>query len=291
MTAENVTAKVTANVTAERVAAENVTVPALRRIEVDGARIRYVRLGEGIPLVYLHSPFGEVGVLPLFTDLAAAGFEVIAPEIPGFGRSDAITTWHGIADVVFTLRRILDSLEVDRAVLVGSSLGGWLAAEIAVWFPERVRALALLSPLGLRVDDAPVFQIFGAEDDVLLPKLLARPQDLVGHLSPALAEDAADPHALPVHLYRALEATARIGWNPHLHNPRLQGRLALIGAPTLVVRGQRDGILPAAHPAAYAASIPSARLVELADCAHLPALERPAEVAGLITALAVKTAT
>ncbi|ABW12741.1 hypothetical protein Franean1_3338 [Parafrankia sp. EAN1pec] len=64
------------------------------------------------------------------------------------------------------------------------------------------------------MDDAPVFQIFGAEDDVLLPKLLARPQDLAGHLSPALAEDAADPHALPVHLYRALEATARIGWNP-----------------------------------------------------------------------------
>ncbi|MCK9896769.1 alpha/beta fold hydrolase [Frankia sp. AgB32] len=263
----------------------------LRRIEVDGIGTRYVRLGQGVPLVYLHSPFGEVGALPVFGALAAAGFEVIAPELPGFGQSDPVTTWQNIADVVFTLRRILDRFEVDRAVLVGSSLGGWLAAELAVWFPERVGALALLAPLGLRIEGAPIFQIFGAEDDALLPRLLARPTDFPAHLAPALAADGdatevpTDPLALPLHLFRAMEATARLGWNPYLHDPRLRERLGQIEAPTVVIRGDRDGILPAAHAAAYVRAIPAARQVEIENCGHLPALEHPAEVAGHVVSM------
>ncbi len=264
----------------------------LRRIDVDGIGIRYVRLGQGVPLVYLHSPFGEVGALPVFGALAAAGFEVIAPELPGFGQSDPITTWQNIADVVFTLRRILDRFDVQQAVLVGSSLGGWLAAELAVWFPERVRALALLAPLGLRIEGAPIFQIFGAEDDALLPRLLARATDFPAHLAPALAADGdatevpTDPLALPLHLFRAMEATARIGWNPYLHDPRLRERLGQITAPTLVVRGDHDGILPAAHAQAYAEAIPGAQQTEIANCGHLAALEHPTEIARLIATAA-----
>jgi len=262
----------------------------LRTLDVDGVRIRHLRVGEGVPLVYLHSAFGEVGGLPVFTALARAGFEVHAPELPGFGHSDAVTSWQSIADVVFTLRRILDRLDVGPAVLVGSSLGGWLAAEIAVWFPERVRALALLSPLGLRIDGAPIFEIFGASDDVLLPRLLAGSPALAEHLGEALARPAGtdpdpDPLALPLHLFRAMEATARIGWNPYLHDPRLPERLGLIGAPAVVVRGDRDGILPRAHASAYASAIRGARLAELPDCGHLPALERPAEIVALVEAL------
>lgn len=253
-------------------------------LDVDGIAIRYVRFGHGTPLVYLHSSVGEAGALPVFDALAAAGFEVIAPELPGFGQSAAEPVWQHISDVVFTLRRILDLLDVPRAVLVGSSLGGWLAAELAIWFPERVRALALLAPFGLRIDDAPIFQIFGAENDDLLPRLLARPADLPTHLAPALPDE--DPFALPIHLYRALAATAQIGWNPFLHDPRLVQRLGLITAPTLVVRGERDGILPAAHTTAYAAAIPGAHLALLADCGHLPALEDPAEITQLLTAIA-----
>src|SRR5438105_10161862 len=106
----------------------------MESLSVDGKTARLHRQGVGQPLVYLHSGFGEVGALPFFAELERAGFEVLAPELPGFGASDPAPDWHHVEDAVFHLRLVLDALAVDRAVLVGSSLGGWLAAALAVWF-------------------------------------------------------------------------------------------------------------------------------------------------------------
>ncbi|WP_239394536.1 alpha/beta fold hydrolase [Frankia sp. CiP3] len=246
------------------------------------------RAGNGRPLVYLHSTFGEVGDLPLFAELAKAGFQVTAPELPGFGRSEPITSWQRIEDVVFTLRRILDNLGVGPAVFVGSSLGGWLTAEIAVWFPERVDALGLLAPLGLRVDGAPVFEIFGASDEELLSRALPHGrQKLPEYLAPAVADHGDDPSALLVHLFNAIGTTARIGWNPYLHDPALPARLPLVRTPTLVVWGEDDAILPRAHAAAYAAAT-GGHLKVISGTGHLPALEQPREIAAELAAFILR---
>jgi pimeloyl-ACP methyl ester carboxylesterase len=253
----------------------------MQLVEVDGVRSRLQRQGSGSPLVYLHSGFGEAGPLPVFGEFAGAGFEVFAPELPGFGRSDPPSGWHRVEDAVFHLRRILDVLGLERVTMVGSSLGGWLAAEVAVWFPERVGALVLLDSLGLRVEGAPVFEIFGSPQHEVWRRALPGGGDLPALIRPAL-EDGDDPNAVLVHLLHAMEAQARIGWNPYLHDPALARRLHLVGAPTLVVWGAEDGIVPLAHGEAYAAAIPGARLVVLDGCGHLPALERPAAVASLV---------
>jgi pimeloyl-ACP methyl ester carboxylesterase len=232
------------------------------------------------PLLYLHSGFGEAGALPLFDHLAAAGFRVTAPALPGFGESGPAHDCHRIEDAVFDLRPLLD----ERPVVVGSSLGGWLAAELAVWFPEQVAALVLVDAMGLRLDDAPIFDIFSARFPDTTRRALPHGDDLLELLRPAY--DATDPAAALLHLFNASEATARLGWNPFLHDPKLLGRLPGISAPTLVVWGADDGIVPLAHGEAYAAAIPDARLEVIAGCGHLPALEQPAAVADLVASFA-----
>lgn len=278
---------------------------AAERLDVDGASIRVWRTGSGrpgaAPLVYLHSEFGEFGALPLFGRLAGAGLDVLAPELPGFGESDPVTGWRRIEDAVFTVRRILDRLGVGRAVLAGSSLGGWLAAETAVWFPDRVAALALLGPYGLRLDGTPALDLFSAAPDDLRRLAVADGSKVHTAYAPALPgpddQDAASGADAPdrvkarlLQAFRAQEATARIAWNPYLHDPALRARLPLITAPTLILYGEQDGILPRTHAEAYTAAIPGARLRILADCAHLPAIEQPQLTAEYIVELSETSA-
>lgn len=250
---------------------------------VDGKTARVQRCGPagGAPLLYLHSGFGEVGALAFFDALADAGYAVVAPELPGFGRSDPAPDWHRIEDAVFHLRRTCEALSLPACTVVGSSLGGWLAAELAVWFPERVASLVLVDAVGLRVDGAPVFDLFAARQGDLLRRVFPHGGDLAAMIAPAIAGDD-DEHAVLLHFFHAMEATARLGWNPYLHDPKLAGRLPLVTAATHVVWGGDDAVVPIAHGEAYAAAIPDARLTVLDGCGHLPALERPADLAKLV---------
>jgi pimeloyl-ACP methyl ester carboxylesterase len=246
------------------------------------------RCGSGRPLLYLHSGFGEVGALPLFAALADAGFRVVAPELPGFGRSDPAPDWHRVEDAVFHLRRMCEALSLPPCTVVGSSLGGWLAAELAVWFPDRVSSLVLVDAVGLRVDGAPVFDLFAARQRELLEHVFPHGGDLLTMIAPAI-EGTDDEHALLLHFFHAMEATARLGWNPFLHDPKLRGRLPLVSAPALVVWGGDDAVVPVEHGEVYADEIPDATLTVLDGCGHLPALEQPDELAAVVSsAVAVR---
>jgi pimeloyl-ACP methyl ester carboxylesterase len=256
-------------------------------IIVDGLRARLYRAGpdDGPPVVYLHSGFGEVGALPLFDHLAGSGFRVLAPELPGFGHSDPPLDWHGIEDAVFHLGRLLDVLDLRHPTVVGSSLGGWLAAELAVWFPDRVGRLVLVDAVGLRVEGAPVADLFRLRPRELAARVLPNGGDLLSLLAPAIEGDD-DPNAALLHLFHAMESTARLGWNPYLHDPKLARRLHLVVAPTLVLWGGDDGLVPLAHGEAYAAAIAGSTLEVLPDVGHLPALECPEMVAGAMATMA-----
>ncbi|HTK64121.1 MAG TPA: alpha/beta hydrolase [Pseudonocardia sp.] len=258
----------------------------MRTENVDGHRIRVHEQGSGQPLVYLHSGSGEVGPMPIFAGLADAGFRVLAPELPGFGESDKAPRWRRIEDVVLHLRRTFDVLELDSAVLVGSSFGGWLAAELAVWFPERVRALVLVDAIGLRVDEAPISDVFGgpgSDVEELLYRANPHGRDMAALMAPVYGDDP--PADLPLrYQIRGMEVLAKVGWNPYMHNPLLAERLTLISAPTLVLWGADDHLVPPAHGERYAAGIPGARLELIPDCGHLPAIEQPETTASLVTA-------
>jgi len=241
--------------------------------------------GGPVPLVYLHSAQGEAagtGCLETLADTRA----VVAPVFPGFGRSQGLDAIDDIEDASFHLLDVLDRLGLARVDLFGLSLGGWMAAELATRWPERVRRVVLVNALGLYVEGSPITEIFGRPLDRLAAELYADPDHPVAQLMRALAEAEADPASIPFEVLRpvigAQAATAKIGWNPYLHNPKLRGRLGRVSAPALIVRGACDGIVPRAHAEAYAAGIPDARLVDMADVAHMATTERPQEMADLV---------
>lgn len=253
-------------------------------LTVDSMKVRIHRQGAGRSLTYLHSAAAEVGSLPFFDALDAAGFALTVPELPGFGQSSETPSWRNIDDAVYDIRRTLDVAGVDRTVLVGSSVGGWLAAEFAVWFPDRVEALVLISALGLRVAGAPVYDLFGGPgSDPQVRAKLSNPHDfdMLSVLQPLIG-DGQD--ALMLHMLRGLQGVARIGWDPYLHDPRLPGRLATLDVPTLVVWGADDGLVPPQHGRAYVDAIPNSRLELIATCGHGVVLEQASTVAATIAA-------
>ena len=123
-------------------------------------KIQVFRGGAATPLVYLHSAGGEApGVEAL--ELLAEHFEVLAPIFPGFGESEGVEEIDGMDDAVFHLLDLWDLLGLDAPAVVGCSLGGWMAVELAVRYPERVGRMVLVNPVGLYLADAPVAEMFG----------------------------------------------------------------------------------------------------------------------------------
>ncbi|MGA2519430.1 MAG: alpha/beta hydrolase [Acidimicrobiales bacterium] len=252
-------------------------------------RIELHEGGDGgpAPLVYLHSAQGEGPGTAMLEELASTR-RVVAPMFPGFGDSEGLEHIDDVEDGAFHLLDVLDRLGIDRTDVVGASLGGWIGAELAVRWPERVRRLVLVNAVGLFVEGVPITEIFGRPLSELADDLFADRDHPLAALMYAMAPLESDPSQIPFELVRpvlqALAATARIGWNPYLHDPKLRGRLGRITAPTLVVHGVHDGIVPRAHAEAYAAGIPDATLVDLAGAAHMAVVERPVELAELVVA-------
>jgi len=264
-------------------------VTSLERHALDTAvgSIELHRGGAGgpAPLVYLHSAQGEGPGMVLLEELADTRL-VLSPLFPGFGDSEGLQYIDDIEDAAFHLLDVLDRLDLVCCDLVGLSLGGWMAAELAVRWPERVRRMVLVNPVGLYVPGAPITEIFGRAPSELADELFADPNYPIAQLMRAMDAFEADPSQIPFELVRpilqAQAATAKVGWNPYLHNPKLQGRLRRVTAPTLIVHARKDGIVPRAHAEVYESAIPDATLTDLDDAAHLAPLERPGEVAKLV---------
>jgi pimeloyl-ACP methyl ester carboxylesterase len=240
--------------------------------------------GGAVPVVYLHSAQGEGAGMALLEELADTR-QVVAPVFPGFGTSEGLEAIDDIEDASFHVLDVLDRLDFAQVDMLGLSLGGWMAAELATRWPDRVRRVVLVNAVGLYVHGAPIKEIFGRPLDELAADLYADPDHPVAQMMRAMAQAEVNPGDIPFDLIRPMiqsqAATAKLGWNPYLHNPKLERRLGRISAPALVVHGRHDGIVPRAHAERYMAGIPDARLVELDGAAHMATLEVPGEIASL----------
>jgi 2-hydroxy-6-oxonona-2,4-dienedioate hydrolase len=250
-------------------------------------KIQLFRSGEGPPLVYLHSAGGET-VIPTLEDLAS-DHAVVVPVFPGFGASEGIERIDGMEDAVFHLLDVFDLLELRAPAVMGLSLGAWMAAELATRAPERVGRLILVSPVGLHLEGAPVAQLFGRTPAELAEDLYADQSHPMAQMMHSLSQWMGDvgkmvevPMEILLPMWQAMSATAKLGWNPYLHNPKLPERLRRVLAPTLVVAGAQDRFLPRAHPEAYTAGIPGARLAVVEGAGHMVPMERPAELTALV---------
>ena len=249
--------------------------PAEEYLSLADGRVRLLRAGEGEPLIFLHAAGGG-GWLDYHGRLADS-FDVIAPDHPGFGKSDDFPDVAAMDDLVFHYLDVMDALGLDRAHVVGASFGGWIAAELAVAAPHRIGSLVLLSPAGLRLPDHPIGDIFLLPPDQLVATLFQHPP-------PAPAQPVAFDIDAILAAYRDQTAAARFSWSPYLCDPKLERRLHRITAPTLVVAPTADRLIPVAHARRYAERIPAARLTEIDDCGHAMYVERPAEFADVTLA-------
>jgi len=241
-------------------------------VEIGGSKTKLLRGGSGEPLLYLHSAGGETLWLPFHEDLAQH-FEVFAPAHPGFDTSDGLDKIDSMEDLVFHYVDFWDAMGWDKVNVVGLSLGGWIGAEFAVRYSNRVKKLVLVDSAGLYVKGAPIHPMWehAREPEILRRILFADPE---GPLAMTLIMHPEEmPDEMLIATLKAAEATARVGWNPYLHNPKLRGHLHRIKVPTLVLWGDKDGLIPPAHGKAFADGIPGAKLSVIENCGHMPNIE------------------
>ncbi|MBW3537076.1 MAG: alpha/beta hydrolase [Actinobacteria bacterium] len=259
-------------------------------LETAVGEVKLLSGGEGPPVLLLHSAAGE-SADDLCEDLAR-DFRVAAPYFPGFGGSAGIEQIEDMEDAVYHLLDVMERLEMERPVVGGLSLGAWMAAELAVRYPDSVSALVIANPAGLYIEGHPIREIFGRSTSELADEIFADHQqpmyklmkDVGGTIERSLASGSIPFDAVRAHL-EAQAAVAKLAWNPYLHNPRLRRRLNRVTVPTVVLSGTKDGLIPPAHPEAYAEEIRGARL-ERVDAGHMLTLERPDVVAAAIRSVA-----
>lgn len=164
-----------------------------RSLVIDGKRIYLFAGGSGPPLLYLHGA-GTFWWMPVH-DLLSRSFHVYLPVHPGFGHSEGGEDIEEIAALVFHYTAVLDTLEIAKVPVVGLSLGGWIAVELALRRPNRVDRLVLVDAAGLRVEGAPTAEFFMATPAQLRTLLFAQPES---ELARTLVPDSPPPSFTPV---------------------------------------------------------------------------------------------
>jgi len=231
-------------------------------ITVAGAQIRLFRGGAGEPLVFLHGAGGHTGWMA-FLEALSERFAVFAPEHPGFGQSEDPSWLDGIADLACFHLDLLQALGLERVHLIGTSLGGWVAAEMAVRSTARLKSLTLVGAVGILANGEPIPDIFRMPVEENLRRFYADPERASRRLGDLAKAD--------MNLVAKNRATVmRLAYRPRFHNPGLAKWLHRIDVPTLLLWGEQDGLVPPAFGEAYRELIPGAHLVVLPAAGHAP---------------------
>lgn len=252
--------------------------PRAETVVVGGLRVHVLSAGTGSPLVYLHGAGDLGGWLPAL-DLLAADFRVVRPDHPGFNQSDDDAAIGSVAALAERYLEVLDALHLDAFHLVGTSLGGWLAAEIALRAPERVHRLVLVDAAGL-APAPPAPNMFEVEADELIALTCGDEASLAAgrRRDAAVRADA----VLSERRRRNGGTTARIAGDPYMHDPALPGRLSLLRVPALIVWGALDGLFPVETADRWKDLLPVAGRHVIDGAGHLPLVDRPAEFARVV---------
>ena len=238
--------------------------PIEEMVRISGAQIRLLRGGRqnAHPLVFLHGAGGHTGWMP-FLDALSEEFAVDAPEHPGFGKSDDPPWLDEIGDLAHFYLDFIETLGLDDVHLVGTSLGGWIAAELAVRNQTRLASLTLVGAVGITANGKPIDDIFRMSVEENLRRFYADQDRAARRLGDMAKIDAA--------VYAKNRSTVtRLAYQPRFHNPSLAKWLHRITVPTLLVYGDKDGLVPPEFGAAYHAAIPGSRFVVLDNAGHAP---------------------
>jgi pimeloyl-ACP methyl ester carboxylesterase len=241
-------------------------------ITIHGVRLEILERGQGRPILWLHGEEGLDARAGAFVDRLAAHARVLAPSHPGFGHSPEASAIDTVDDLSYLYLDLLAERDLRDVIVIGISLGGWIAAEMAVKSTSRLAGLVLVGALGIKVGDRETRDI---------PDIFALPPDEVVRLQ------YRDPVRMAVDytklsddelgvIARNREATAMYVWEPYFHNPKLPQWLHRVDVPTLLLWGADDQFVSAGYyGAAYQRAVPGARLETIALAGHFPHLEQP----------------
>ena len=249
--------------------------PATSTVEVNGFPCRVWSKGTGAKLGFLAGLGGLPRWLPFLDELAKSR-TVIAPSLPGYPGGLGHTALDTHLDWVMAVRQLLDKAGLAGADLVGASVGGSFAAEMAAIFPGTVKKLALIAPFGLFDEKEPAADPWAQRKDKVAGLMCADAAKWEALVAPP---EGANSIEWPIEMVRAAEAAARAFWP--LGNTKLERRLGLIAAPTLVLWGDKDSVLPPSYARKFARLIDGggARVETIEGAGHLAYLDRPEAVA------------
>jgi len=249
----------------------------------DGRLRLHVKVaGSGSPLLYFH-PLAGLDWQP-FLDRLAERHTVYAPELPGTSEDDphAIQEVDSLLDLLLAYEEALLALGIEGAAAIGQSFGGMLAAELASIFPALFRKLVLMAPIGLWRDDAPIplVEMIAAPPEALPRYLFSDPQSPAAQAALSLPDDPElVPQAIAARVW-AIGCASKFTWPLADHG--LAGRLHRIAAPTLIVWGRNDALVPPVYADELASRIRGSRVALLDDCGHVPQVDQPEATQTLI---------
>jgi pimeloyl-ACP methyl ester carboxylesterase len=255
--------------------------PRSRMLDLGDGRpsIEVLEAGDGEPLLFMHGAGGIAaweGILPLLSEK----YHVHAPLLPGFGRSDGLDYLEDQFDLFFHGFDVIEALGLERPYVVGESLGGWMAAEMAALRPKEIGRLALAAPVGLWRDEAPVVDMFGMTITELVPYLFHDQNCPAAQRLLAVTQlfgDRDDRSDEQVEILLAMSRGFRTAAKFLFPIPErgLERRLSRITAPTLIVWGERDRFISPSYAEIFLEKIVGAEVAKFPNAGHLIGLESP----------------
>lgn len=241
-------------------------------IDAKGRSTEVLTAGTGAPVVFLHGG----GIVEGFDCLLpiAGRFHLLAPLMPGYGRTALDPPVRSRDDAVAQIAAVLDALGLEEAVLVGHSLGGWLAAATAARFPDRISKLVLAAPFGLHLEGQSLEHLFTMGPEERLAALTNDPSIWAGRL-PEGPDEAFETA-------RALEGESLSRFFPGEYDPDLTATLSAVSQPTLILWGEDDRMFPVVYARAWQMAIPHSELKTLPGVGHLLFHERSEAVDAVI---------
>ena len=246
---------------------------------VAGVDLHIRKGGSGPPLLILHDEFGHLGSLS-YQDELAKEYTVYIPSHPGFGPTPRLDWIMNVRDLAGWYLMALDELGLGSVNAVGFSLGGWLAAEMATMNPGQFNKLALVGAMGVLPPEGFIYDMFLSVPGLCITACFHDP-DGTTEFQDICPDQPAPEQAQAWEIAR--EEACRLGWKPYMYYPGLPNLLArLKSLTTLIVWGREDGFVPLSAGQLYHQSIPGSRLEVLADCGHMPQVEKTEEFLALV---------
>ena len=243
--------------------------------EIAGGKLHLSRAGSGRPVLVLHHDIGTPDRLP-FYDTLAGSFDVLVPHHPGWGKSERLNWMRHPRDIASVHAWLLAELGLSDVTLVGLGFGGWVAAEMASQAPAAYRRLVLVGPMGIKPQDGYIY-------DQAIVSYLDYPQAGF-HDRAAFSRVYGDVSTDQLEQWDLCrEMVFRTAWKPYMYNQALPHLMGGVRAPALVVWGDDDKHVPASTASVWQQALPRATLHTVAACGHYVDMEKPDELARLVT--------